>query len=96
MVNNMKKTSLSLLIMALFVFSTAMSIGIENNVAPEDISLGDTRSTHTVLVEVGTTQWCGPCSGWNDNIFSFYESGTYDFEYVEMICQNHGGSILIQ
>jgi hypothetical protein len=47
--------------------------------------------THTVFVEVGTGQFCGPCHGWNANIYNTYNSGQYDFEYVEMIIWGHGG-----
>jgi hypothetical protein len=47
--------------------------------------------THTVFVEVGTGQFCGPCHGWNANIYNTYNSGQYDFEYVEMVIWGHGG-----
>jgi len=50
--------------------------------------------THTVLVEVGTAQWCGPCASWNTNIYNTYTSGSYDFEYVEMIYSDHNGNVL--
>ncbi|MCX6666696.1 MAG: Ig-like domain-containing protein [Euryarchaeota archaeon] len=50
--------------------------------------------THTVLVEVGTAQWCGPCASWNTNIYNAYNSGSYDFEYVEMIYSDHNSNIL--
>ena len=50
--------------------------------------------THTVLVEVGTAQWCPPCHYWNNNIYTAYNSGLYDFEYVEMIVRDHSDGIL--
>jgi len=50
--------------------------------------------THTVLVEVGTAQWCGPCASWNTNIYNAYTSGSYDFEYVEMIYSDHSHAVL--
>ncbi|HEC81763.1 MAG TPA: thioredoxin family protein, partial [Thermoplasmatales archaeon] len=50
--------------------------------------------THTVFVEVATGQFCGPCHYWNQNIHEAYESGNYDFEYVEMIAWDHSSSIL--
>ena len=50
--------------------------------------------THTVFIEVGTAQWCPPCATWNDNIYNTYNLGTYDFEYVEMIYDDHSSNIL--
>ncbi len=54
---------------------------------------GDGRNdyTHTVFIEVATGQFCGPCHSWNANIYNAYESGDYDFEYVEMIAWGFGG-----
>lgn len=50
--------------------------------------------THTVLVEVATSQACGPCHGMNYNLYNYYTSGDYDFEFVEMIYADHDGQIL--
>ena len=64
----------------------------ENNASKETSPLY--KGTHTVLVEVATSQACGPCHYWNQNIYNEYLSGTYDFEYVEMIVYDHSWDIL--
>jgi hypothetical protein len=51
-------------------------------------------STHTVLAEVATTQWCESCHPWNNDIYTAYGSGAYDFEYVEMIMEDSSHNIL--
>ena len=50
--------------------------------------------SHTVFVGVGTSQNCPPCHPWNQHIHTEYESGMYDFEYVEMIEFDHDGLVL--
>jgi len=50
--------------------------------------------THTVFLEVGTSQNCKPCDSWNQNIYDGYVSGDYDFQYVEMIEFDHDGYVL--
>jgi len=50
--------------------------------------------THTVFVEIATSQNCKPCHSWNQNIYEAYTSGNYDFEYVEMIVFDHNGKVL--
>jgi len=50
--------------------------------------------THTVFLEVATSQNCKPCHYWNQNINQVYNSGSYDFEYVEMIEFDHEGEVL--
>ena len=50
--------------------------------------------THTVFVEIGTSQNCNPCHYWSENIHNGYISGEYDFEYVEMIVFDHDGNVL--
>ena len=52
--------------------------------------------THTVLVEVATSQNCNPCDSWNENIYNVYISGDYEFEFVEMIIYDHNGNVLNQ
>ena len=51
--------------------------------------------THTVFVEIGTSQNCKKCDPWSQIIYEAYNSGDYDFEYVEMIEFDHDGKILI-
>jgi len=41
--------------------------------------------THTVFVEVGTATWCPSCPQSNDAWHSIYGTGTYDFEYTELV-----------
>jgi len=52
------------------------------------------KSNHTIFVEVATLQNCIPCSWWNQNIYDVYNSGEYNFEYVEMIVFDHSGNVL--
>lgn len=51
-------------------------------------------STHTIFVEIGTSQNCKLCHDWNQNIHNIYTSGDYKFEYVEMIVFDHDGKVL--
>lgn len=62
--------------------------------ANDGINKGDRDYTHTVLVEVGTAQWCGPCASWNTAIYNTYNTGSYDFEYVEMIYSDTNHNVL--
>jgi len=50
--------------------------------------------THTVFFGVATSQNCPPCHPCNQYIHTEYESGLYDFEYVEMIVFAHNGTVL--
>lgn len=50
--------------------------------------------THTVFVEVATSQTCGPCHYMNRNLYNLYASGDYDFEFMEMILYDHKSQIL--
>ena len=50
--------------------------------------------THTVFAEVATSQACGYCHFWNEHMHDAYESGNYDFEYVEMIVYDHYWGVL--
>ena len=36
--------------------------------------------THTVFVEIGTSQNCKPCHYWNQIIHEIYTSDEYDFQ----------------
>ena len=92
------KRKISLLVVGFLILSSfgAVAINIEKEQNNIIIDNGDPKSnprdyTHTVFVEIGTGQFCGPCHGWNANIYNTYNSGQYDFEYVEMIIWGHGG-----
>jgi hypothetical protein len=50
--------------------------------------------THTVFLEIGTSQNCNPCHYWSEKIYDTYTSGDYDFQYVEMIVYDHNGERL--
>ena len=50
--------------------------------------------THTVFVEVATSQNCPPCHYWSQNIQNVYTSGNYEFEYVDMIVYDYYGDVL--
>lgn len=50
--------------------------------------------THTVFVGIGTAQNCQPCDGWSQEIYDLYNSGNYDFHYVEMIAYDEYGWLL--
>ena len=86
-VNNMKKTPISLLIVAILVFSTALSIGIDKEATPSpDGSVGGTREyTHTVLGEEGSGTWCPHCPPVVGYMHTIYDSGSYDFYYVTLV-----------
>jgi hypothetical protein len=49
------------------------------------------ENTHTVFVEIASSQTCPGCTTWNSVLIDVYESGNYDFEYVTMICFGTGG-----
>lgn len=51
-------------------------------------------STHTVLVEVASSQGCSGCSSWNAIINNEFLNGIYDFEFVEMIVYDHLWDVL--
>ena len=50
--------------------------------------------THTVFVEVATSQACPACHYWNQNLHTAYTSGNYDFEYVELVIYDQNWDIL--
>ena len=59
----------------------------------EEVQSGD--FTHTVFVEVATGQCCKPCHYWNQIIYDIYDTGEYDFQYVEMVVFDYDGDALI-
>ena len=50
--------------------------------------------THTVFVGIATGQFCEPCDGWGQYMYGEYNSGNYDFQYVEMISHDYNGQKL--
>ena len=94
-----KEKIASLFVIGLLVIGGLGAIAMEINrekLDSETINYGHTSNerndyTHTVFVEVGTSQNCKPCHYWNQNIHDAYVSGDYDFEYVEMIIYDHDG-----
>ena len=86
---------LPFLVVGILVLSGLGAVALSNDTTQSnDNRQGKYDYTHTVLVEVGTAQWCGPCASWNTNIYNTYNSGSYDFEYVEMIYSDHNHNIL--
>ena len=54
----------------------------------ENTGGGSRDYTHTVLVEVGTSQSCSACPASNLAWHSIYGGGNYNFEYGEFVTQN--------
>ena len=91
----MKKIIAYTLVILLFCSTIAVSIPYTKE--PTKM-LDEMRSSseylHTVFIEVGTSQNCQKCGPWSQSIYETYNSGDYDFEYVEMIEFDHDGNIL--
>ena len=89
------KKYISLLII-LLLFSTIVSG--KSVMESQTKILSNTNPTfdflHTVSVEVGTSQNCEPCHDWSQTIYDAYNSGEYDFEYVEYIIYDFEGKKL--
>jgi len=91
----MRTTSSLIYLILLCIFITSISINVvSTNIINENYPL--MTYTHTVFVEVATSQNCEPCANWNTNIYNTYVSGGYDFEYIEMIIFDHDGDTLNQ
>ena len=92
------------LIITLLIISILPQMVIGNNAENNISSIKSTKSlskktsnigyTHTVFVEVATSQTCGPCHYMNRNLYDFYNSGDYDFEFVEMIIYDDKSQVL--
>jgi len=50
--------------------------------------------THTVFTEICTAQNCKNCDEWSQTVYEAYNSGDYDFYFVEMIRFDHDGEDL--
>jgi hypothetical protein len=84
------------LLIILLLFSTIVS---SNSAFASSTYLLDKKDTsmdylHTVITEVGSSQNCEPCHNWSQNLFEVYNSGEYDFEYVEYIIYDQEGKKL--
>ncbi len=84
-------------VVMLLVFSGCIAAGFTPTSTHQNVSeyraspdYDKLESTHTVFVEVATAEFCSFCAGWSDNLYAAYESGLYDFEYVEMIIWGAG------
>jgi len=90
------KNIIAICIAGLFISSAFGAVALQNNdLATEgNGNQGKRDYTHTVFVEVATSQACGPCHYWNQALHNAYISGSYDFEYVEMIVYDHNWVVL--
>lgn len=93
MIINFNKKIIFSIIIFLFI-----GISFRVNCLSEEMNaeLTSNNFSHMVFVGIATAQNCKPCDTWNENIYDFYISGEYDFEYVEMIEFDHNGQILNQ
>jgi outer membrane lipoprotein-sorting protein len=84
------------LIISILLFSSIASgihvaeIAIKSN-SPMNSSMS---YTHTVFAGVVTGQFCEPCDQWGLLMYNTYNSGSYDFHYVEMITHDYNGQKL--
>jgi len=53
-----------------------------------------TNFTHSVFIGIVTAQFCEPCDEWGQFVYNNYNSGDYDFHYVEMITHDYSGQKL--
>lgn len=86
-----------LLIIGTFIFGSfnAVSLELDNKksftIENNNIENSPKDYTHTVLVEWGSAQFCGPCATWSAYIWNLYNQELYDFEYITMIVYGFGG-----
>ncbi len=62
-----------------------LQIETQPPIIAEPSSASDRAYTHTVLIEVGTSTTCPACPSSNTAWHNLYNSGSYDFEYCEMV-----------
>jgi hypothetical protein len=86
------KNKITYLLVFLLFISALQGFNTSAKNVKESVSSRD--FTHTVLVEVATAQSCKPCHYWSETIQDIYETGDYDFQYVEMIVFDHNDDIL--
>ena len=91
----MKKKIVCMLVCILFFSTTIESITSTKESTEIPIIIdSNVDYSHTVFVEVASSQTCKPCNNWSQEIYNTYTSGNYGFEYVEMIIFDHDGYIL--
>jgi hypothetical protein len=86
------KTKIAYLLIFIIVISSFQGLNTYARNIKKDVSSRD--YTHTVLVEIATAQSCKPCHYWSNTIQDIYETGGYDFQYVEMIVFDENDEIL--
>ena len=86
------KNKIACLLICLLFFSTFTGITSSNKIKKEVEPI--LSYTHSVFVEIGTSQNCKSCDSWSQNIYDAYSSGEYDFHFVEMIIYDHDGNDL--
>jgi len=93
------KKYLSLLVVGILILSGLGAVALNINIE-ESVNITIERNnngrdyTHTVFVEVATYQDCFICDAWDTLIYNTYNTGNYNFEYVEMIVIDHDEEIL--
>ena len=92
---NMNKKIIVMMICTV-LFSLLAGIVSPTKTSTKILSEMNPNSTysHTVFVEIATSQNCKKCHDWNQYIHEAYSSGDYDFVYVEMIQYDHDGRVL--
>jgi len=86
------KNKIAYLLVFILFLSTLQGLITNAENIKEDVSNRD--FTHTVFVEVATSQNCKPCHYWSQSIHDIYDSGEYDFHYVEMVVFDYDGELL--
>ena len=80
------KKIIPIYIAGILLCTTIGAVGLpSNNMIINENNTGRLDYTHTVFVEVGTATWCPSCPASNSAWHTIYGTGTYDFEYVEMV-----------
>ena len=86
------KNKISYLLVFLLFISTFQGLNTSARNVKEDVLSSD--FTHTVFIEVATSQNCKPCHYWSQTIHDTYDSDNYDFHYVEMVVFDYDGKKL--
>jgi len=80
------KKIIPICIVGILFCTTFGAVGLPtNNPLTNDNTIGRLDYTHTIFVQVGTATWCPSCPASNSAWHTIYGTGSYDFEYVEMV-----------